>query len=227
MRVSYFQGPRDFVALRLLIAGSGENLRIFSTQEFKPPPNPELWGKVGERATDSSSSCAVPERVPNPAEFGAKTAAAGLTGKVYRIPQNATTLPNLNTMMPAGVVNVTSVGVPSKDLRSKFFGQHGGSVPFAINFVGNFWTDRPGPYRFVLAAEDGARLFIDDQLISDNVLPRYGPDRREASLKLCRGFHNLRLLFFHFSAVHAKLRLLVAGPGEKLREFNTDHFTSS
>ena len=43
IRLSYFQGPRFQVALVLRVAGPGENSRIFSTDEFKPPPNPEDW----------------------------------------------------------------------------------------------------------------------------------------------------------------------------------------
>ncbi len=43
IRVSYFQGPRFHVALVLKVAGPGEALRVFSTDEFKPPPNPEVW----------------------------------------------------------------------------------------------------------------------------------------------------------------------------------------
>lgn len=43
IRVSYFQGPRDSIALVLRIAGPGEEWRIFSTDEFRPPPNPEDW----------------------------------------------------------------------------------------------------------------------------------------------------------------------------------------
>jgi hypothetical protein len=43
LRVSYFQGRRFQVALVLQIAGAGEQLRVFSTDEFKPPPNPENW----------------------------------------------------------------------------------------------------------------------------------------------------------------------------------------
>ena len=41
IRVPYFQGPRDTVALTLEVAGPGEQPRIFSTDEFKPPPDPE------------------------------------------------------------------------------------------------------------------------------------------------------------------------------------------
>jgi hypothetical protein len=43
MRVTYFQGPKYHVALVLEVAAAGEQLRVFSTDEFKPPPNPETW----------------------------------------------------------------------------------------------------------------------------------------------------------------------------------------
>lgn len=39
LRVEYFQGPKFQIALVLKIAGPGESLRIFSTDEFKPPPD--------------------------------------------------------------------------------------------------------------------------------------------------------------------------------------------
>lgn len=43
IRVSYFQGPKWQVALVLKIAGPGQELRVFSTDEFKPPPDPGEW----------------------------------------------------------------------------------------------------------------------------------------------------------------------------------------
>lgn len=43
MRVSYFQGPKFQVALVLKVAGAGQPLRVFSTDEFKPPPDPGQW----------------------------------------------------------------------------------------------------------------------------------------------------------------------------------------
>lgn len=39
MRVEYFQGPKFQIALVLKIAGPGQPLRVFSTDEFKPPPD--------------------------------------------------------------------------------------------------------------------------------------------------------------------------------------------
>jgi len=43
IRVSYFQGPRYHVALILQIGRPGEGYRVFSTDEFKPPPDYESW----------------------------------------------------------------------------------------------------------------------------------------------------------------------------------------
>lgn len=43
LRVPYFQGPRFHVALVLRIARPGQPFEIFSTDEFKPPPDPEKW----------------------------------------------------------------------------------------------------------------------------------------------------------------------------------------
>ena len=40
IRVSYFQGPRWQVALVLRIASPGEQPRVFSIDDFKPPPSP-------------------------------------------------------------------------------------------------------------------------------------------------------------------------------------------
>ncbi len=43
IRVSYFQGPRFHVALMLGIAGPGQDFRTFTTEEFRPPRNPDDW----------------------------------------------------------------------------------------------------------------------------------------------------------------------------------------
>jgi len=43
IRVPYFQGPRDCLALMLAVAGPDGRWRLFNTEEFKPPSNPEDW----------------------------------------------------------------------------------------------------------------------------------------------------------------------------------------
>jgi hypothetical protein len=43
IRVPYFQGIKFRVALVLKIAPPGEDFRVFSTEEFKPPADPDTW----------------------------------------------------------------------------------------------------------------------------------------------------------------------------------------
>jgi hypothetical protein len=43
IRVPYFQGIKYHVALVLKVAGPGQSYHVFSTEEFKPPANPETW----------------------------------------------------------------------------------------------------------------------------------------------------------------------------------------
>jgi Tfp pilus assembly protein PilF len=44
IRVSYFQGPRYMLALILEVSAPKGHWRIFNTDEYKPPPDPEDWG---------------------------------------------------------------------------------------------------------------------------------------------------------------------------------------
>jgi hypothetical protein len=71
IRVPYYQGPRETVALRLEVAGPGEEMpRVFSTDEFKPPPNPEQWDQAvatsAVRIADADLPRHVPERIAAP-----------------------------------------------------------------------------------------------------------------------------------------------------------------
>lgn len=69
IRVPYYQGPRATVALMLEVAGPGEQPRIFNTDEFKPPPDPETWqfpGEVAAAPGDPDLARTQPERLPGP-----------------------------------------------------------------------------------------------------------------------------------------------------------------
>ena len=43
IRVEYFQGPRDCLALVLAVRAPGEKWKVFSTDDFRPPVNLENW----------------------------------------------------------------------------------------------------------------------------------------------------------------------------------------
>jgi len=76
IRVSYFQGPKDRLALVLRVAGPGEEFRIFSTEEFKPPPDPATWTYVSPLLHVSPASGVRGEKVRLEISLGAGTARA-------------------------------------------------------------------------------------------------------------------------------------------------------
>lgn len=75
IRVPYFQGPGTTVALMLEVAGPGEQPRIFSTDAFKPPPDPELWrfpASAEPTPPDPDLERSHPDRIPGPEEIKKK-----------------------------------------------------------------------------------------------------------------------------------------------------------
>jgi hypothetical protein len=205
------------VALALRIAGPGETLRLFSTEEFKPPPDPENWGQDGGTRSIpqvAPSAKEIPQSDGPPKFTSTVLIGAGLTARVQRTSRRITQLPDLNNGTPIDTFYSLAVRLPEKSRR------------VAIEYSGNFWIESPGLYRLAVVAEDGAKLYIDGQLVDDDDQPHYFQrNRRSCSLQLSVGAHRLRLLFFHASKSRALLALLAARPNEPFREFTTQDFS--
>ena len=75
IRVSFFQGPRFALALVLSVARPRERWRIFSTEEFKPPPNPEDWKSCQAPSPFETDALAALSARPLPHAFDFRTAA--------------------------------------------------------------------------------------------------------------------------------------------------------
>ena len=88
---------------------------------------------------------------------------------------------------------------------------------------GEIWIDKPGRYTFVLTADDGAKLYIDDQLTVDND-GQHPPQDRTGSVELAGGVHGIRVSYYQGRRYEVALVLKVAPPGEELRVFSTDEF---
>lgn len=148
----------------------------------------------------------------------------GLRGQVYHIKGDSTRLPKFESLKkPRGTIYTTSLDVPPQHFRIGFPGVTKRFEWFAIDYTGKFWIAQPGMYQFLLRSDDGARLYIDDQLIADNDGVHSTQDR-EASLKLAGGIHSIRVSYFQGPRDTVALELQIAGPGEKLRAFSTDEF---
>jgi hypothetical protein len=148
---------------------------------------------------------------------------SGLKGLVYHIPRRSDRLPNFEKLKPKGTIYTTSLNVPPRDFRGGFPGVTKRFEWFAIDYTGRFWIEKPALYRFSLTSDDGARLYIDDQPIVDND-GLHPPEARSASLQLAGGVHNIRVSYFQGPRETVALILLIAGPGEDYRVFDTEEF---
>ncbi len=147
----------------------------------------------------------------------------GLRGQIYHLKRNTEALPRFEKLKPKGTVYTASLNIPPQDFKIGFPGLTDRFEWFAIDYTGRFWIARAGLYEFLLHSDDGAQLYIDDQLIADNdgIHP---PADRHASLRLTEGIHRIRVSYFQGPRTHVALVLKIAGPGEELRVFSTDEF---
>jgi hypothetical protein len=147
-----------------------------------------------------------------------------LCGDVYELPTATTLLPGdfrkLNAVgaVYADSLNVSeqilSLGLPGATTRSEWFG---------IDYYGEFWISRAGKYEFVLNADDGADLYIDDHMVinDDGIHP---PRTAHGSITLNAGTHTIHMPYFQ-GPTYVNLILQVRPPDESLKVFNVRDFS--
>jgi len=169
--------------------------------------------------------CAVAAQEEPTAIFGTTVVIpSGLRGFVYHIHHNRTQLPDFEKMKTAGAaIYTSSLNVPPQDFRQGFPGISKRAEWFAIDYTGKFWIANPGMYNFSLLSDDGAKLYIDDQVVIDND-GLHPPQEKTGALELAGGLHRIRVSYFQGPKFQIALVLKIAGPGEELRVFSTDEF---
>lgn len=114
----------------------------------------------------------------------------GLVVRVYDIGERVAALPE-----PAygEKPNVARVVRALELRRAEDFGGPGEN--FVTEVVGWLFAEIPGQYAFQLVSDDGAKLWINDEIVVDHD-GLHGPEPREGSIELRGGIHALRLLHF-------------------------------
>src|SRR5579862_8418217 len=142
---------------------------------------------------------------------------SGLRGLVYHIHHNSRELPDFDKMKPAGpAIYTSSLNLPPQNFKQGFPGVTKRFEWFAIDYGGRFWITAPGMYTFSLLSDDGAKLYIDDQVVIDND-GLHPPQEKSGALDLAGGIHQIRLSYFQGPRLWVALVLKVAGPGQELR----------
>jgi hypothetical protein len=147
----------------------------------------------------------------------------GLEGKVYLLRPGADSLPNFKRMKSQGTLYTTALNVPPQPFTNGFPGITNRIEWFALDYTGKFWIKQPGVYLFYLLSDDGSKLYIDDKMLIDNdgIHPAQAMEQKK---HLVEGVHRIRISYFQGPGNHLALVLGVAGPGEKLRVFDTRDF---
>jgi len=150
-----------------------------------------------------------------------------LCGDVYELPKGTHMLPpdlwNYgNNDDAVGAVYTYLLNVPYQFLTGGLPGVTSRPEWFGIDYHGEFWVKAPGEYRFKLSSDDGAELYIDDQLLinEDGV---HSPVTDEKAIRLAAGRHAIRIPYFQ-ETMHVALILQVKPPSEDFKVFDLRDF---
>jgi len=147
----------------------------------------------------------------------------GLRGDIYLLQPGTEMLPNFKKMEPVGSIYTRELNIRPREFQSGFPGVTDRFEWFAIDYNGYFYISNPGKYRFIVASDDGSKLYIDDKRVIDNdgVHPLKA---EECAVRLKGGIHTLRLSYFQGPRTHLALMLGVARQGEEWKIFSTNDF---
>jgi hypothetical protein len=149
---------------------------------------------------------------------------AAMCGDVYELPQGVRTLPDLWNFDPIGKLYAYELNVPAQNLTpaSAIPGVTRSAQWFGIDYYGEFRIETPGDYTFQLFSDDGAKLFIDENLLIDLSGLHLVLDR-EATVHLDAGRHSLHLPYFQ-GPLGLALMLLVKPPDGEYKVFDLRDF---
>jgi hypothetical protein len=148
-----------------------------------------------------------------------------MCGDVYELPVNTPKLPDFWSLESIGTVYTYELDVPAQSIKNS------SAIPgvtakvdwFGVDYYGEFNIKTAGAYTFQLFTDDGAKLFIDGELLIDldglhDVLGR------EAPVHLDVGRHTIHLPYIQGPGGLA-LILLIKPSGEEYRVFNLQDFS--
>lgn len=194
-----------------------ETGNIGSTEAVIAPPTPP---------DANTLTSAAPPQNSKPGLFGSVVPRPNtLCGKVYDLAPGATFtgMPVFNAIDLIGQIYATTLNVPLQIPHPGVLGVTAATEWFGIDYSGEFWVNTPGDYSFMLIADEGAQLFIDDQLVIDLSAMSHLTKTTERPIPLAAGRHTLYLPYAQ-AITHVELILEVKPPGGDFRPFDLHDF---
>ena len=136
----------------------------------------------------------------------------GFKGNVYYLEEGTDRLPDFSRMTPVGTIYTEKLDIPSRSFTEGFPGVTDRFEWFGISYIGGIVAPTEGDYTFKLISDDGAKLYIDGELVIDNdgIHP---PSTKTKRVHLARGDHVIKVDYFQGPRHSIALQLLVQSPG--------------
>ena len=131
-----------------------------------------------------------------------------VTAEYFAIPATAMTLDQVDINAPA--IHSERVTTISENANGTYF-PGGPADDFGVSFSGDFTVDKAGNYTFYLTADDGARLMIDGQLVTQTV-GTLSPQNLTQTIPLTAGEHKIQLVYIETGGP-GQIDLDWSGPG--------------
>lgn len=164
------------------------------------------------------------EQVGSRRSLGSVVPAPGaLCGDVYELPTTTSFLPSdFRALNAIGAVFTDSFDIPEQILRQGLPGSTARSEWFGVDYYGEFWVSKSGRYEFVLNADDGADLYIDDRMVinNDGIHP---PRTVNGLVTLDAGRHTMHLPYFE-GPTYVSLILQIKPPDGDLSVFDIRNY---
>jgi PA14 domain-containing protein len=148
---------------------------------------------------------------------------SGLQGRVYQLKRGTMMLPKFSHMHAIGSIYTTSLNVWPQSFDEGFPNITDRFEWFAIEYTGRLWLENSGHYRFSLLADDGAKLYLNNELVIDND-GLHTARAISGSATLTRGVHEIKVEYFQGPRFTVALVLAVAPPDMPWRLFNMNDF---
>jgi len=92
----------------------------------------------------------------------------GFMGRIYLLKEGIDSLPRFDTMQPVGVpIYAAMLNISDRDWSEGFPGLRQRNEWFGLDYKGEFKVSKNGEYAFRLVSDDGARLYVGDQIVID------------------------------------------------------------
>ena len=140
----------------------------------------------------------------------------GLFTEVYRPGYTLTQLPDFQTLTPVRTFTIMNLDIPGRPCEQGFPGLGVDIIEdFAIRFHGQLNIATAGTYNFALSVDDGAKLYINGNLIIDHdgLATRARGNTGRGSVVLTAGLHDVEVQYFQGPCSNLGLQWFWQPPG--------------